>query len=99
MTPAKKTRSAEIRAKLNHPIIDTDGHTVELMPVFFDYLKRFGGADMIKKYRDVSIQRANNRWITMTEEERRDARATCPPWWARPARNTLDRATASLPRL
>ena len=99
MTPAKKTRSAEIRAKLNHPIIDTDGHTVELMPVFFDYLKRFGGADMIKRYRDVSIQRANNRWISMTEEERRDARATCPPWWARPARNTLDRATASLPRL
>src|SRR3989337_1062474 len=35
----------------------------------------------------------------MSEEERRDARATCPPWWIKPARNTLDRASASLPGL
>jgi predicted TIM-barrel fold metal-dependent hydrolase len=99
MESTNKLRSAKIRAGLNHPIIDTDGHTVELMPVFFDYLKRIGGADMIKKYLNASGGRANNRWITMTEAERRDARATCPPWWARPARNTLDRASASLPRL
>ncbi|MEX0803002.1 MAG: amidohydrolase family protein [Candidatus Binatia bacterium] len=93
------SQSAKIRERLNHPIIDTDGHTVELMPVFFDYLKRFGGADMINKYQDASARRANNRWVTMSEEERHDARATCPPWWARPARNTLDCASASLPRL
>jgi predicted TIM-barrel fold metal-dependent hydrolase len=99
MNSTKQTRSAEIRAKLNHPIIDTDGHTVELMPVFFDYLKRFGGAGAAKRYQEVSSSRANNRWVSMTEDERREARATCPPWWARPARNTLDRATASVPRL
>ncbi len=99
MKAMKQTQSAKIRAKLDHPIIDTDGHTVELQPVYFDYLKRFGGAGMIKKYQDASGARPNNRWVGMTEEERRDARATCPPWWARPARNTLDRATASLPRL
>ena len=99
MESPKRSRSAKIRAGLNHPIIDTDGHTVELMPVFFDYLKRFGGGDMIKKYQRASGGRANNRWVAMTEEERRDARATCPPWWASPAQNTLDRATASLPRL
>lgn len=99
MNSSKPTRSVEIRNKLNHPIIDTDGHTVELMPVYFDYLKRYGGADMIKRYQEVSNSRPNNRWVSMSEAERRDAHATCPPWWARPAHNTLDRATASLPRL
>ncbi len=99
MESTKETLSAKIRAGLNHPIIDTDGHTVELQPVFFDYLRRFGGADMIKKYQRASGARPNNLWVAMTEEDRRDARVTCPPWWARPARNTLDRATASLPRL
>ena len=99
MGPKTISRSAAIRERLNHPIIDTDGHTVEFMPVFFDYLKRFGGADMIKKYQDASARRANNLWVTMSDEERRDARATCPPWWIKPASNTLDRASASLPCL
>jgi predicted TIM-barrel fold metal-dependent hydrolase len=35
----------------------------------------------------------------MTPEERRDCRATVPPWWALPSKNTLDRATSMLPRL
>jgi predicted TIM-barrel fold metal-dependent hydrolase len=37
--------------------------------------------------------------MALSDEERRYTRATCPPWWARPAKNTLDRATASLPKL
>jgi hypothetical protein len=31
---ANGSKSAKVRAKLNHPIIDTDGHTVEFTPVF-----------------------------------------------------------------
>lgn len=93
------SKSAKVRAQLNHPVIDTDGHTVELAPVFFDYIKEIGGADMIERYKKAVGSRANNRWIELTDEERRYTRATCPPWWARPAKNTLDRATASLPRL
>ena len=41
---ASRSKSAEIRARLNHPIIDSDGHTVEVGPLFFDYLKAVGGA-------------------------------------------------------
>jgi predicted TIM-barrel fold metal-dependent hydrolase len=93
------SKSADVRARLNHPVIDTDGHTVELTPVFFDYIKEIGGADMVNRYKLAVSSRANNRWMQMSEEERRNSRATCPPWWARPAKNTLDRATASLPRL
>jgi predicted TIM-barrel fold metal-dependent hydrolase len=95
----KGTKSAQVRARLNHPIIDTDGHTVELTPVYFDYLKEIGGAGMIERYKKAAGSRANNRWMQMSEAERRYSRATCPPWWARPAKNTLDRATASLPHL
>jgi len=99
MASTETSRSAKIRARLNHPIIDTDGHTVELMPVYLDYVKQIGGADMVKRYQEATNARGNNRWAAMSDDERRDARATCPPWWARPARNTLDRATASIPRL
>lgn len=45
------SKSAKVRAQLNYPIIDTDGHTVELTPVFFDYIKEFGGAGMIERYK------------------------------------------------
>ena len=45
------SKSAKVRAQLNHPIIDTDGHTVEFTPVFFDYIKEVGGAGMIERYK------------------------------------------------
>ncbi|HEX9788749.1 MAG TPA: amidohydrolase family protein, partial [Candidatus Binatia bacterium] len=96
---ANNSKSAKVRAQLNHPIIDTDGHTVEFTPVFFDYIKEVGGAGMIERYKKAVAGRSNNRWMELSEEERRYTRATCPPWWARPAKNTMDRATASLPHL
>ncbi len=99
MTPGNGSRSAKVRARVNHPIIDTDGHTVEFTPVLLDYIKDIGGADMVSRYKTAVSGRTNNRWMHLSEQERRDGRATCPPWWARPAKNTLDRATASLPRL
>ena len=36
MTPSRASRSSELRCKLEHPVIDTDGHMVELFPVIFD---------------------------------------------------------------
>ncbi len=53
-TPASK--SAAIRARLNHPVIDSDGHTVEFLPAVLDY------------------------WYRLSPEERRERRATRPPW-------------------
>ena len=73
------SKSADVRARLNHPVIDTDGHTVELTPVYFDYIKEIGGADMVNRYKTAVGSRANNRWMQMSEEERRNSRATCPP--------------------
>ena len=44
------SRSAEIRGQLRHPVTDSDGHFSELMPVFFDYLKEVGCADLVQRY-------------------------------------------------
>ncbi len=100
-----KSTSAKVRARLNHPVIDSDGHTVEYEPAVMDVLKEIGGPRMVERFRK---ERFNGmaaglsgllRWHRMTPEERRDQRATVSPWWALPAKNTLDRATSMLPKL
>ena len=50
MSSGQALESEAVRARLDHPIIDTDGHTVELTPLYLDYLKELGGADMPRRY-------------------------------------------------
>src|SRR5262245_11567577 len=45
-TNGSRSRSARRRSELDHPVIDGDGHVVELMPVFLDYV-RDNGADAL----------------------------------------------------
>lgn len=66
---ANGSKSSKVRAQLNHPIIDTDGHTVEFTPVFFDYIKEVGGAGMIERYKKEVGSRSNNRWMELSEED------------------------------
>ncbi len=96
MVATRESPSARIRAKLKHPVIDSDGHLLELAPVLEDYVRQVGGADMAKRYRERDI---GPRWHQMTLDERRESGTPIMPWWVIPTRNTLDRATASLPRL
>ncbi len=91
-----ESRSADIRAKLGHPIIDSDGHIIEILPVLLDFVKEVGGAGMVKRFEDFgNIVRAYEKPL----EQLRDTRETVSTWWLTPTQNTLDRATASLPRL
>ncbi len=39
-------RAAEIHAGLKHPVIDGDGHWMEPIPVFLEYLSEVGGAEI-----------------------------------------------------
>ena len=96
MTTTSESPSAAIRARLDHPIIDGDSHIVEFMPTYFDNLKSVGGSELVERFRTSSVSRA---WGRMSWDERRAERPTVPPWWALPTKNTLDRATAMLPRL
>jgi len=94
-----KTASASIRARLTHPVIDADGHWIEFEPTLLDYLKRVGGPTMVERFRREDYLAGLRSWSRMTPEERRARRPTQPAWWGLPAKNSLDRATAMLPRL
>jgi predicted TIM-barrel fold metal-dependent hydrolase len=94
------SKSALLRARLNHPVIDVDGHTVEFTPAFFDYLRDVGGSSVVERYRAAGFGfGCAPDWYHLTPAERVRRRAARPPWWALPTRNTLDRATATLPKL
>jgi predicted TIM-barrel fold metal-dependent hydrolase len=93
------SKSAAVRARLNHPVIDSDGHTIEFAPAISDYLKQVGGPTLVERFKNGNGRGAGGGWHRLTPEERMERRATRPPWWAFPTRNTLDRATATLPKL
>ncbi len=50
MALAQTSKSADIRARLDHPVIDADGHTVEYEPLFLDYHTPIGGASVTERY-------------------------------------------------
>ncbi len=50
MATTQKSRSAKIRASLDHPVIDADGHISELTPVLVDYIRQIGGGGMAERY-------------------------------------------------
>src|SRR5215467_10304941 len=91
--------SAAIRARLTHPVIDADGHTIEFVPAFLDYLRQVGGPKIVERYHAAQEEARWLDWYRRSWEDRRDRRTTRPIWWALPTKNTLDRATAALPTL
>jgi predicted TIM-barrel fold metal-dependent hydrolase len=94
-----QTASASIRAHLPHPVIDGDGHWIEFEPTLLDYLKQVGGPSMVDRYRRNTYTGDLQHWARMSQEERHARRSLQPSWWAFPTKNSLDRATAMLPRL
>ena len=44
-------RAAQIRAGLKHPVIDGDGHWMEPIPVFLEYLAEVGGSKAVDQMR------------------------------------------------
>jgi predicted TIM-barrel fold metal-dependent hydrolase len=94
-----RSKSWKIRQRLGHPILDADGHWLEFEPAVIDYLKDVAGADMIARYQWWQRNRSIGAWYRLSPDERRDMRALRPIWWAVATKNTLDRATATLPKL
>ena len=72
----RHTRSAEIRAKLGHPVIDCDGHLTEFMPSIVDYLRKVGGSHWADGY----LARQKSPKPALTTPNRRGA--PFPGWQA-----------------
>jgi len=97
-TPISK--SAAIRAHVNHPILDSDGHQVEIGPIFYDYLRAEAGPKVAERFPVITLDGyADAGWWTLSQQERLERRSMRPTWWASPARNTRDLATALYPKL
>jgi predicted TIM-barrel fold metal-dependent hydrolase len=89
--------AARIRAGLNHPVIDSDGHWVEYFPVMLEYLRKVGGNKAVEGMK--SGDEIVGRIVTMSLEQRRHERRAQQSWWPFPTRNTRDRASAMIPKL
>ena len=46
----KSTESSQLRARLDHPVVDGDAHIIECGFVLPDFLKQVGGADLVKRF-------------------------------------------------
>src|SRR5687767_9942534 len=84
---AKKTESSKLRAQLDHPVIDTDGHLFESAFCFPDFLKKVAGPEIVPKFeKAMAAQRGPG-------EPKR------VPWAMFTGKYTIDRATVMLPKL
>jgi predicted TIM-barrel fold metal-dependent hydrolase len=79
----------EIRSRIDHPIVDADGHLLEVMPLVFDYVREQAGVDVLR-----GLQRFNRARFSSS-----DGYVPVRVFHGLPAENTLDRMTVSLPDL
>ncbi len=93
-------RRSGVRERIDHPIIDSDGHFVEYFPVVAEHLRNVGGSDMVERFQAAwNRTHLSHDWYEQTPAERRDARTVRPAFWNVPTRNADDFATALLPEL
>jgi predicted TIM-barrel fold metal-dependent hydrolase len=90
-------KSKAIHDRLGYPVIDADGHYLEFGPSILEYMKDVAGPRVADAFRMTGERVAES--IRMTVAERRDRGIAQEAFWPTPTRNTLDRATATLPRL
>jgi predicted TIM-barrel fold metal-dependent hydrolase len=94
---SERARIERIRARLSHPVIDSDGHDIEYLPLVREELRSLAGAGAVERF-ELMVQGA--RLARGLDDDTRRAQGLMRiPWWGLPARNTLDRATAMFPRL
>src|SRR5437763_16675275 len=81
---------AAIRAELDHPIVDADGHVVEALPVVVETIRKVAG--------DAAADRLIPSSVTFATDAAPKEGAVMAPWWTLPT-DARDRATSFLPKL
>ena len=78
--------SEQVRAGLSHPVIDGDGHTIEFMPLLYDFVKDIGGSEIYDRFvrsrpQPMLGRGTRDRWYQMTPQVRQHERVTRPSFW------------------
>ena len=97
MSSNGQNEARKIRARLKYPIIDADGHWAEYAPLMREEFRRIGGDAAVEALAMASARIPNSLSMSVTERRRR--RIGQEAFWFLPTKNTLDRATAMMPRL
>ncbi len=93
MSQSCSATASEIRAGLDHPVIDSDGHLIEFQPAAMTYLEEIAGPSAVERYHAWQMR------LAPTPQQRVDEQLMRTPFWNFQTRNTLDRASVSLPAL
>ena len=110
MANTVKTKSAAVRAKLTHPVVDADAHIQEILPVVVEYMRDVGGQKVADRYNAslpagaqgtfTGLDRIGGAkgWHGLTAQQRRDMRVLRPQFWTLSTRRSIS-ATVMLPNL
>ena len=91
------SNAAKLRSSLPHPVIDADGHWLEFGPVVAMQMEKIGGKVATRAMK-MNGDRVRNS-LNMTPDQRRHANVAQEAFWGSPTKNTIDRATAMMPKL
>src|SRR3989475_4376543 len=97
MTTHAQNEARKLHGRLNHPIIDADGHWAEFHPLMRQEFRRIGGDTAVEAL-DMASARIPNS-LNMSVAERRRRRFGREALWFLPPKTPLDRAPAMMPPL
>lgn len=86
-----------VRARINHPVIDADGHWLEYGPAVLTALEKIGGSLAVEGFK-LNPNRVK-RALSLDVPGRHREHIAQEAFWGAPTRNTRDRATAMMPKL
>ena len=85
---ARSAAVERIRARLDHPVIDSDGHLIEFLPAVHARLRELAGERAVQGLDTILGAARLVRQLDAVQQ--RTLGAIRVPWWGLPARNTLD---------
>jgi predicted TIM-barrel fold metal-dependent hydrolase len=90
--------SRQVRETVGHPVIDADGHMLEIVAAAQPFVRRHLGDALYDRWTNgTSLVGRNTAHRTLAERQR--TREPQGAWWGTHTANTLERATATLPAL
>ncbi len=89
--------AADINARLDHPVVDADGHWIEYGPFIDEELRRIGGDKAAQGFQ--YVRTAIQERLDMSVDQRRERGIAQQGFWTFPVGNARDRATALMPGL